>query len=135
MDSFYKLLKKFSSNVVFYFFIICHHIYDSTYYNLHEYKNPKKQNVLHLLIQSHLIHLLQMKQNFITKIVSLFTTLSPKQYMLGFYHSTLLNERNIEYYPYPKYWVYDNIYLNLLTLEHMKGSVITRYEKAIETID
>lgn len=51
------------------------------------------------------------------------------------YHSPLLNERNIEYYPYPKYWVYDNIYLNLLTLENMKGSVITRYEKDIETID
>jgi len=51
------------------------------------------------------------------------------------YYSTLLNERNIEYYPYLKYWVYDNIYLNLLTLENMKGSVIIRYEKDIETID
>jgi hypothetical protein len=47
----------------------------------------------------------------------------------------LLNERNIEYYPYLKYWVYDNIYMNLLTLENMKGSVIIRYEKDIETID
>lgn len=75
-----------------------------------------------------------MKQNLFTKIVSLFTTLSPKQYMLGFYHSTLLNERNIEYYPYPKYWVYDNIYLNLLTLENMKGSVINRYEKILKPL-
>ncbi len=51
------------------------------------------------------------------------------------YHSILLNERNIEYYHYPKYWVYDNIYLNHLTLENMKGSVIIKYEKDIETID
>jgi len=51
------------------------------------------------------------------------------------YHSILLNERNIEYYHYPKYWVCDNIYLNLLTLENMKGSVIIKYEKDIETID
>ncbi len=34
--------------------------------------------------------------------------------------------------PYPKYWVYDNMYLNLLI---MKGSVIIKYEKDIETID
>ncbi|MFF2175115.1 hypothetical protein ACFVT8_01410 [Lysinibacillus sp. NPDC058147] len=51
------------------------------------------------------------------------------------YQSILLNERNIDYYPYLKYWVYDNIYLNLLTLNNMKGSVIFRYEKDIETID
>ena len=30
----------------------------------------------------------------------------------------------LEYYSYPKYWVCVNIYMNLLTLENMKGSVI-----------
>jgi len=43
----------------------------------------------------------------------------------------MLNGGKIYYYPYLKYWVYDNIYLNLLTLENMKGSVIIRYEKDI----
>ncbi|KOP80824.1 hypothetical protein AMS59_05545 [Lysinibacillus sp. FJAT-14745] len=78
------------------------------------------------------------KFTYFTKIQqSLFTTLSPNQYIVRaiIYHSTLLNEIKIEYYSYLKYWVYDNIYMNLLTLENMKGSVIIKYEKDIETID
>jgi len=71
---------------------------------------------------------------------SLFTTFSPNQkYMIYvravIYQSILLNERNIYSYPYLKYWVYDNIYLNLLTSKNMKGSVIITYEKNIETTD
>lgn len=47
----------------------------------------------------------------------------------------MLNGGNVDYYPYLKYWVYDNIYLNLLSLKNMKGSVIITYEKDIETFD
>jgi len=47
----------------------------------------------------------------------------------------MLNRRNIGCYLYLKYWVYDNIYLNLLTSKNMKGSGIITYEKDIEAID